>query len=93
MQYTFHSLPALLHQHSDAHPEHDCALYCQAGLDEDKFVPEKGTYIASSYVKFVESGGARVVPILADTPADVVGPVGVTNRPADTKCQSQGSHN
>lgn len=36
-------------------------------------MPENGTYIASSYVKFVESGGARVVPILADTPADVVG--------------------
>jgi hypothetical protein len=45
----------------------------QAGLDEDTFVPENGTYIASSYVKFVESGGARVVPIVADTPADVVG--------------------
>lgn len=44
----------------------------QAGLEEDKFVPEHGTYIASSYVKFVESGGARVVPILADTPPDVV---------------------
>lgn len=44
----------------------------QAGLDEDTFVPSNGTYIASSYVKFVESGGARVVPILADTPAHVV---------------------
>jgi hypothetical protein len=44
----------------------------QAGLEEDKFVPKNGTYIASSYVKFVESGGARVVPILPDTPADVV---------------------
>lgn len=49
-----------------------CPLTRQAGLDEDKFVPANGTYIASSYVKFVESGGARVVPILADTPADVV---------------------
>lgn len=47
-------------------------ILTQAGLDEDKFVPENGTYIASSYVKFVESGGARVVPILADTPADVL---------------------
>ncbi|KAF8061359.1 gghA [Scenedesmus sp. PABB004] len=44
----------------------------QAGLEEDTFVPENGTYIAASYVKFVESGGARVVPILADTPPDVL---------------------
>lgn len=35
-------------------------------------MPKGGTYIASSYVKFIESGGARVVPILADTPPDVV---------------------
>lgn len=35
-------------------------------------MPKDGTYIASSYVKFIESGGARVVPILADTPKDVV---------------------
>jgi gamma-glutamyl hydrolase len=44
----------------------------QAGLEEDKFVPKDGTYIAASYVKFVEAGGARVVPVLADTPPDVV---------------------
>lgn len=48
-------------------------ILTQGGLPEDKFVPKDGTYIAASYVKFVESGGARVVPILADTPADVVG--------------------
>jgi gamma-glutamyl hydrolase len=45
-------------------------ILTQAGLDEDKFVPKDGTYIASSYIKFVESGGARVVPVLADMPAD-----------------------
>lgn len=50
-------------------------ILTQAGLPEDKFVPKDGTYIAASYVKFIESGGARVVPILADTPADVVGVV------------------
>jgi hypothetical protein len=48
-------------------------ILTQAGLEEDKFVPKDGTYIAASYVKFVEAGGARVVPVLADTPADVVG--------------------
>lgn len=47
-------------------------ILTQAGLEEDKFVPKDGSYIAASYVKFVESGGARVVPILADTPPDVV---------------------
>eukprot|EP00775_Hariotina_reticulata_P009024 gene9024-9196_t len=45
-------------------------ILTQAGLEEDKFVPKDGTYIASSYIKFVESGGARVVPVLADMPAD-----------------------
>ena len=29
-----------------------------------------GTYIASSYVKFAEMGGAKVVPIRADLPKD-----------------------
>jgi hypothetical protein len=48
-------------------------ILTQAGLEEDKFVPKDGTYIAASYVKFVEAGGARVVPVLADTPPDVVG--------------------
>lgn len=47
-------------------------ILTQAGLEEDKFVPKDGSYIASSYVKFVEAGGARVVPILADTPEDIV---------------------
>lgn len=47
-------------------------ILTQAGLEEDKFVPKGGTYIAASYVKFVEAGGARVVPVLADTPPDVL---------------------
>ncbi|KAF6256122.1 class I glutamine amidotransferase-like protein [Scenedesmus sp. NREL 46B-D3] len=47
-------------------------ILTQAGLEEDKFVPKDGTYIAASYVKFVEAGGARVVPVLADTPPDVL---------------------
>lgn len=61
------------HISADMYPASASALpACQAGLGEDTFVPSNGTYIASSYVKFVESGGARVVPILADTPAHVV---------------------
>lgn len=34
--------------------------------------PEGHSYIASSYIKFLESAGARVVPILHDmTPAEI----------------------
>jgi hypothetical protein len=47
-------------------------ILTQAGLEEDKFVPKNGSYIAASYVKFVESAGARVVPILHDSPKEVV---------------------
>jgi len=35
--------------------------------DEKNFT---GTYIASSYVKFAEMGGAKVVPIRSDLPKD-----------------------
>jgi gamma-glutamyl hydrolase len=34
--------------------------------------PKNKSYIAASYVKFVESGGARAVPILYDAPPDEV---------------------
>jgi hypothetical protein len=47
-------------------------ILTQAGLEEDTFVPANGSYIAASYVKFVEGGGARVVPILHDSPPEVV---------------------
>ena len=47
-------------------------ILTQAGLEDDTFVPKDGSYIAASYVKFVESAGARVVPILHDSPKEVV---------------------
>ena len=34
--------------------------------------PEGHSYIAASYVKFAEAGGARVVPLLVDDPEDVL---------------------
>jgi hypothetical protein len=60
----------------------------QAGLDEDTFVPANGSYIAASYVKFVEGGGARVVPILHDSPPEVVSRVAAatTAAAAATSC-------
>lgn len=70
-----------IYNHFSSCANHGVHVLCanvQAGLEEDTFVPKNGTYIASSYVKLVESGGARVVPILADTPADVVSAEGLT---------------
>ena len=41
----------------------------RASIDNSNYT----SYIAASYVKFVESGGARVVPILINQPDDYYG--------------------
>lgn len=65
-----HSTSSRRHTEESLNDRPIVGILTQAGLEEDKFVPKDGTYIASSYIKFVESGGARVVPVLADMPAD-----------------------
>lgn len=40
--------------------------------DIDPSVPSSSTYIAASYVKWIEQTGARVLPIMADDPDDVI---------------------
>ena len=44
----------------------------QPGLMQIDGVPANYSYIAASYVKFVEMAGARAVPIPYDAPADEI---------------------
>ena len=39
-------------------------LHTLLGIVSEKLVDRNSTYIAASYVKYLESAGARVVPIL-----------------------------
>lgn len=64
--------------HGTGHSKHKVnerpiiGIITQPGMKEDTFIPKNHTYIAASYVKFVEGGGARAVPILQDTPKEQV---------------------
>lgn len=52
-------------------------------------VPKNYTtsYIAASYVKFVEAGGARVVPLIYNEPEDVLRQVGFEPFSFSLKCK------
>lgn len=41
-------------------------------VQEGDPAPKGHTYIAASYIKFLEAAGARVIPILADMPPEEV---------------------
>lgn len=44
------------------------SLWCYVGIVSEEVKSENMSYIAASYVKFIESAGGRVVPILYPPP-------------------------